>query len=100
MYNFVFWKILNNFRINTYNIYIKCVNKNKFYTLKNGHKNMKGKNDLHNKRHREKDALKIPQLDSPWSFYFIKFRCRLEIFLSFSKDIILLFYVINLIIFL
>ena len=27
---------------------------------------------------------KIPQLNSPWSFYFVKFRCRLEILLSFS----------------
>ena len=65
---------------------------------------MKKKNDLNiSKRHRSYfEVSKIPQLDSPWSFYFIKFRCRLEIFLIYnnnnkiiqlnqSKDIKLLF---------
>ena len=44
---------------------------------------MKGEDDLNITKDTEV-AFKFRQLDSPWSFYFIKFRCRLEIFLSFS----------------
>ena len=53
---------------------------------------MKKKNDFNkSKRHQSYfEVSKIPQLDSSWSFYFIKFRCRLEIFLSFSKNWIIL----------
>ena len=47
---------------------------------------MKEKDDLNITKYTEVafEVSKIPQLDFPWSFYFKKFRCRLEIFLSFS----------------